>query len=320
MVLAQEPYRPTVPQGLDAFLPQTEDKLVTHESVSLGRQLFFDTRLSRDQDLSCSSCHDPKQAFTIPEDFGKGVDGHKTTRNPPALLNRVYGKSFFWDGRVKSLEQQVLQPIKNPKEMYLDLSELEGRLRQDVGYRRQFKAAFGQAPNSNGVARALADFVRSLLAGGSPYDRHLFGESNALTPAAKRGLDLFNGKANCWVCHAGPNLTDEKFHNTGVAWRNGKLQDQGRYIVTKDRADHGAFKTPTLRQVSQTAPYMHDGSLATLAQVVERYNQGGIKNPYLDSEVRPLNLNEREEKDLVAFLESLTGVIRFEAVTDEACH
>ena len=150
-------------------------------------------------------------------------------------------------------------------------------------------------------------FVRSLLFGDSPYDRYVLGDREALSPAARRGLKLFRGKANCTACHAGPNLTDEAFHNTGVAWRDGRLLDEGRYAVTKREADRGAFKTPTLREVALTAPYMHDGSIPTLEKVIERYSNGGVKNPYLDKEIRPLKLSADEQRDLLAFLKSLTG-------------
>ena len=153
---------------------------------------------------------------------------------------------------------------------------------------------FGSKPNREDVGRALASFVRSLLSGNSPYDRYFFGEDSALTPKAKLGLKLFQGKANCAACHAGPNLTDERFHNTGVAWRDGKLLDVGRFAVTKKEPDRGAFKTPTLRDVALTAPYMHDGSIPTLEKVIEGYSNGGIKNPYLDDEIRPLNLTAAE--------------------------
>ncbi len=165
---------------------------------------------------------------------------HPTTRNPPALVNRAYGRSFFWDGRAATLEEQVLQPIQDPKELHLSLEALERRLREHDEYRAAFERTFARPPNADDVARALASFVRSLLVGDSPYDRYVLGDRDALSPAAKRGLELFRGKANCTACHAGPNLTDEAFHNTGVAWRNGRLLDEGRYAVTNQDADHGA--------------------------------------------------------------------------------
>ena len=310
-LLSDERFRLDVPEGLDLYLPVPEDNLLTAEKIKLGHRLFFDRALSRDRSTACNTCHQPEHAFTVPERFARGVRSQRTKRNPPALLNRVYGRSFFWDGRVRTLEEQVLKPIQNPKEMDLTLEELEGRLKADERYANSFEHVFGREPHREDVARALATYVRSILAGDSPYDRYLLGHHQTLSAAARQGLKLFLGKANCWVCHSGPNLTDERFHNTGVAWRDGELQDEGRHAVTKRETDKGSFKTPTLRQVSQTAPYMHDGSLATLAELVDRYNRGGVPNPFLDREIRPLKLSDQEKKDLVAFLESLTGNIRF---------
>ena len=306
-----------VPRTLDLYIPAPEDNRLSAERIELGQKLFFEKLLSRDKTLSCGSCHEPQRSFTVAEAFAKGIDGNRTTRNPPALVNRAYGKSFFWDGRAGSLEEQVLLPIQNEKELYLSLDELENRLREDEPYMVEFAKVFGREPRRDDIARALASFVRSLLVGDSPYDRYLLGDRDALSDSARQGLRLFRGKANCTACHAGPNLTDEEFHNTGVAWRDGKLADEGRFAVAKNDGDRGAFKTPTLRQISETAPYMHDGSLATLSDVVERYNQGGIPNPHLDREIRPLGLTNEETKNLVAFLESLTGNIDFELDSDE---
>ena len=305
-----------IPRTLDLYIPTPENNRLSAERIELGRKLFFEKLLSRDKTLSCSSCHEPERSFTVAEAFAKGVDGKRTTRNPPALVNRAYGKSFFWDGRADSLEEQVLQPIQNEKELYLSLDSLESRLREVGRYAAEFARVFGREPRRDDIARALASFIRSLLVGDSPYDRYLLGDHEALSESARRGLRLFRGKANCTACHAGPNLTDEEFHNTGVAWRGGKLVDEGRYAITKDNTDRGAFKTPTLRQISQTTPYMHDGSLATLTEVVNRYNEGGIQNPHLDREIRPLGLTDDEKRDLVAFLESLAGKILFEPEGD----
>jgi cytochrome c peroxidase len=318
MLWATEPDIFDVPRTLDLYIPTPEDNRLSVDRIELGQKLFFEKMLSRDRTLSCGSCHEPEHSFTVAEAFAKGFGGQRTTRNPPALVNRAYGRSFFWDGRAGSLEEQVLQPIQHEKELYLSLEDLESRLRQHEEYAAEFSRVFGREPRRDDIALALASFVRSLLVGDSPYDSYLLGDREALTESARRGLRLFRGKANCTACHAGPNLTDEEFHNTGVAWRDGKLLDEGRYAVTKDDGDRGAFKTPTLRQVSQTAPYMHDGSLPTLAEVVQRYNAGGVPNPHLDREIRPLNLTDEERKDLVAFLESLTGNIRFRKLGDDA--
>ena len=225
----------------------------------------------------------------------------------PTLVNRAWGEAFFWDGRVPTLEEQVVQPILAESEMDLTLEEAVDRLRRKRRYRKGFQKAFGQEPNADDLARALAAYVRTILSGDSAYDRYLFGDAKALSKKALAGLKLFRGKANCTSCHTGPTLSDEEFHNTGVAWRGGEWLDKGRALVTKNLADRGKFKTPTLREVSRTAPYMHDGSLATLEDVIDFYSDGGRKNPHRDEEIRPLKLTRQEKSDLLAFLKSLTG-------------
>ena len=262
--------------------------------VDLGRRLFHDRRLSRDGSLSCATCHDPRRAFADDRPVARGIGGAAGARNAPALINRAEGASFFWDGRVTSLEEQVLEPITNPKELGLTLEEAEARL----GLKRQE------------IARALAGYVRTIRSGDSPFDRHVSGAFGALTPLEQKGLELFNGRTNCWVCHSGVRVTDELFHNTGIAWREGRLLDEGRFAVTQRAQDRGAFKTPTLREVALTAPYMHDGSLATLEDVVDYYDRGGNPNPGLHPAIRPLRLSAEEKRALVAFLFSLTGRIQ----------
>jgi cytochrome c peroxidase len=307
---AAEPVLLSVPRGLDLYLPTPQDNPLTQAKITLGRQLFADPLLSRDRSTACATCHRPEQGFTLGQRSGQGIHGQLTTRHPPTLLNRAYGQRFFWDGRAATLEQVVLLPIQDPKEMDLTLAELEARLGQDATYRGSFMQAFGRAPAAADVARALASYVRSLLAGDSPYDRYLFGDTAALTAEARRGLELFQGKGKCTTCHAGPNLTDEGFHNTGVAWQDGRWLDVGRFTVTGKEADRGAFKTPTLREVARTAPYMHDGSLATLEDVLAYYDRGGNRNPQLDAALRPLQLTVAEKQDLVAFLKALSGTLR----------
>ena len=299
-----------IPLGLDAYMPVPEADPMTAEKVALGQRLFYDPILSRDGKLSCASCHELQNAFTDAKPVSVGVFGRRGTRRVPALINRGYGSAFFWDGRAASLEEQVLQPIQNPNELGMSTQGVLQRLTNDREYRRQFQAAFQSDPTAENLAQALASFVRSILSGDSPLDRFLNGDTGALSPAARRGFDIFRGKGNCTACHMGPNFTDEQFHNTGVAWHDGKLLDIGRFAVTGKDGDQGAFKTPTLREVARTSPYMHDGSLATLAKVIDFYNRGGNPNPHLDPELHPLRLTPQEKQALLAFLRALNGTVQ----------
>lgn len=276
-----------IPLGLDLYMPVPDDNPVTADKIELGRRLFFDRRLSRDGSVSCSSCHDPERAFSDARAFAVGVFGREGPRNSPSLINRGYGRVFSWDGRFASLEEQVLKPIEDRNEMDLPLSEAAARV--------------NLAPGE--ISRALASYVRSILSGDSPFDRYINGDQAALTPEQHGGLQIFRGKANCTACHVGPNFTDERLHNTGVAWRDGRFTDLG--------AGQGTFKTPTLREIARTAPYMHDGSIATLEQVIDYYDRGGNKSPQLDSEIRTLGLSAEEKLTLVSFLRSLNGSRRF---------
>jgi cytochrome c peroxidase len=298
------------PLGLDAYLPVPANNPLTRERAALGRKLFFDKRLSRDGTVSCASCHDPALGYVDGEPVAIGVGGQKGTRRTPRLINRAYGRSFFWDGRAASLEEQVLKPIANPIEMDLPVEQAAGRLAADPEYSQAFAAAFDGEPTAERLAFALAGYVRTILSGDSPYDRYLAGDESALSAAQKRGLALFRGKAACAVCHVGPNLTDERFHNTGVGWANGDWADPGRAAVSGDAADRGAFKTPPLREVARSGPYMHDGSLATLEDVIEFYDEGGKANPNLDLDMQPLRLSEQEKADLAAFLQALSGIVQ----------
>lgn len=307
------PQRPAIPLGLDLYMPVPEDNPVTWQKVALGRRLFFDPVLSRDRTLACASCHDPRRAFSDGLAVAIGIAGRQGTRNAPSLVNRGYGSVHFWDGRAASLEEQVLQPIENQKELDMTIEEVVVRLKQEKDYRELFQTAFGSAEgriNAEDLAKALAGYVRSILSGDAPVDRYLNGERDALPKQAREGLRIFRGRGNCTACHLGPTFTDEHFHNTGVAWRDGELLDSGRFEVTGKQEDHGAFKTPTLREVARTAPYMHDGSLSTLEEVIEYYNRGGNPNPYLDAELRPLNLTAEEKEALLEFLGALSGDIR----------
>ena len=298
-----------VPLGLDRGLLAPPDNPVTREKAALGRRLFFDTRLSADHSRACADCHRPELAFSDGKRVPVGIQGRRGTRNAPAILNRTYGRSFFWDGRAATLEDQVLQPIQHPKEMGADLPTVVERLRADATYRRHFGDVFGRPPDVRALSSALATYVRTIFSGASPYDRYESGETTALNPLAQHGLRLFRGKARCTACHSGSNFTDEDFHNTGVSWGRGPY-DPGRIVVTGVPEDMGRFKTPTLREIDRTAPYMHDGSIATLDEVLDLYNRGGNANPYLDRNTRPLSLTATEMRALVAFLKSLSGEIR----------
>jgi len=281
---------------------------ITAKKVELGRLLFFDKRLSKNNTIACASCHMPPLAFTDGQPVSTGINRSQGGRSAPASINRVYSKAQFWDGRAATLEEQSIGPFINPVEHgFIDHDEMIRKMNTIEGYRRLFREAFGTDITIGGVGQAIASFQRTILSGNSPADRFdLGGEEQAIVPAAQRGLELFRGKARCVRCHSGFNFTDEKFHNIGIGWDTNTV-DLGRYMITKNPEDIGAFKTPTLREVARTAPYMHDGRFGTLEEVVSFYNQGGIKNPHLDNTLIPLELTDQERHDLVAFLRSLNG-------------
>lgn len=298
-----------VPLGLDTYLPAPDRNPLTRDKVELGRALFFYRGLSRDRTLSCGGCHQPERAFTDGKPGAVGVRGQVSSRRTPSIFNRAWGKSFFWDGRASSLEDQVLQPILNPKEMDLLPDEIAPRAREDVRLRARMRSVFGRDVETEDIALALASYVRSILSGDSPYDRFVAGDRSALGEQEQLGLKLFRGKANCVTCHVGTNFSDERFHNTGTGWENGKWKDEGRVLVTGRPEDRGAFKTPGLREVAGAAPYMHDGSLRTLEEVIDFYDEGGRANPHLDGDIRKLELTPQEKRALLAFLKSLSGKV-----------
>jgi cytochrome c peroxidase len=278
-----------IPGGLDAYMPVPQGNPLTAEKIRHGRDLFRDKRLSADGTVACASCHDAEYSFTTKAAVATGLGGQKGTRRPPRLINRAWGRTFFWDGRAASLEDQVLQPIANPAEMGSKPDEAARRAGTTVEVMRD----------------ALASYVRSILSGDSRYDAYLGGDSGALSAQEAAGLKLFTGKAGCSGCHVGPNLTDERFHNTGI----GK-DDEGRFAVSHQPRDRGAFRTPGLREVAGAPPFMHDGSLATVADVIEHYDQGGRANGNLDREIRKLGLTAAEKQALAAFLRTLMGKVR----------
>ena len=305
--VATRSYRPELPAGLDLYMPVPEDNPLTPARVALGRRLFFDPVLSRDGTVVCATCHDPRRVFTDGLPHAIGIDGRVGHRHVPTLVNRGYGRAFFWDGRAGGLEEQALQPIDHPDEFGSSVADAIARLQERPAYVAEFRSAFGRDPNPDDVARALAGYVRTILSGDAPIDRFVAGDAAALTADQRSGLRLFRGRGNCTACHFGPTFSDEQFHNTGIAFRSDGPIDLGRFDVTGDDADRGRFKTPTLREVARTAPYMHDGSFATLEDIVEFYDQGGHPNPGLDGEVRPLHLTADEKRVLVVFLGALSG-------------
>lgn len=320
---ADNPVPPITPPpfGMEEFFEPAIPPSPTR--VRLGRWLFYDPRLSADGTISCATCHRPDFAFSEPTRVSTGIGGQRGRRKAPSLVNlaartvlvdtpeRERGHLFFWDGRTTGLEAQVIVPIADPREMGLRHELVVDRLSAIQGYRPFFREAFGsEAATLDRVAAALADYVRTRRSGNAPYDRWRYArERQAVSADAKLGSDIFFFKGRCAMCHAGFNFSDGRFHNLGVGW-NAATQtfaDEGRLAVTHEPRDLGAFKTPALREVSRHAPYMHDGSLATLRDVVEFYNRGGIPNPRQSLRIVPLGLTAGEMDALVAFLHTLDG-------------
>lgn len=333
-------HRPIVPKpplGLgDPGAKIPADNPMTRAKVELGRLLYFDPRLSVDHTISCASCHSPTEGFADADRVSIGIKGLTGNRQAPTVINRLYGSLQFWDGRAPTLEEQSKGPIQNPVEMgFTHLAAVE-RLQGVEGYRLFFESVFGRPATIDDVAKAIATFERTVLVGGAPNDYYTLAEpilkladeeiadlpedqqervrrvlaeakEHPMSEAALRGRALYFGKAECSLCHVGQNLTDEAFYNIGVGMDR-KDFDLGRYNETKKEEDKGAFKTPTLRNVAATAPYMHDGSQKTLREVVDHYDKGGTPNPYQHQRIKKLNLTEQEKEDLVAFMtEGLTG-------------
>jgi cytochrome c peroxidase len=311
-VLRSGSWSMTLPLGLQAgaaYVP--DDNPITAEKIALGRLLYFDPRFSKDNTVSCASCHNPYHGFADPHRTSFGVGQKLGARNSPTVINRLFSAEQFWDGRAPDLERQAHGPLVNPVEMAMGShDEVIERVRAIKGYAPLFQKAFGdETIDLDRVGKAIASYERTVVSGNSPFDRYQAGDQDALSPAAVRGMALFNGKANCKVCHAGFNFSDESYHNIGVGMDK-PAPDGGRFDQTKNGDDRGKFKTPTLRNVTQTAPYMHDGSEETLLRVVDLYDRGGIANPNLSQEIKPLKLTVREKQDLVAFLEALTGDVQ----------
>lgn len=309
--LEAEELPPPPPLGLDD-VPVPEDNPMTRPKIELGRRLFFDRRISGDGAVSCATCHVPRRGFSNARQYGTGFEGRLTLRNVPTLINAAYHEFLFWDGRAGSLEEQAKGPILHPSEMASSEEKIIKTLGAIRGYGARFREAFGNEEISlERVARAIAAFERTLLSGNSPFDRWKFGgDESAMSKAAIRGFKVFTSKGNCVKCHLADEFsapfTDDKFHNLGVGMDKRPIH-AGREKITKKIRDRGKFKTPTLRHVAQTAPYMHDGRFATLEEVVDFYDRGGRPNPHLDPDMKPLNLTKAEKADLIAFMGALNG-------------
>jgi cytochrome c peroxidase len=341
-----EPLEVKLPKGLDAganaiFIP--DDNPLTRAKIELGRQLYMDPRLSRDGTISCASCHHPDEGYARHTQFGEGIDGQTGDRNSPSSYNRILSTRQFWDGRAATLEEQAKGPIANPVEMGYTHEECVATVEAIPGYRIQFEKIFPKEKVTiDTIAKAIASFERVIVTGPSPadyyeplrafeiqfrddiadlesfkeedpeaYEQYLQlkkqSDGNPISESAKRGREIFfTEKGGCTACHVGANFTDELYHNLGVGMDK-ENPDLGRYNETKQDKDRGAFKTPTIRNVELTAPYMHDGSQKTLEEVVEWYAKGGHPNPYLSDKIRKLDLTEQDKKDLVEYMKSLTG-------------
>jgi cytochrome c peroxidase len=269
--------------------------------------LFFDGRLSRNGVVSCAFCHKPGHAFSGDTALSSGVDGEQTGRHTPTLINRAWGKSQFWDGRAPTLEAQVIIPLTNPHEMGMTVDRATQAIRSINGYAPLFAAAFGDNNVTfERIAKALATFERTIVSGNSPYDRFAAGDKSALTKEQKAGLSFFNGKGECAECHKPPLFTDETFANLGVGATRAD-PDPGREEVTKKRRDEGKFKVPSLRDLSSRGPFMHDGSLQTLGDVLDFYAKGGVPNPHLDTRLLKFYMDAATRRNLLAFLNALNG-------------
>lgn len=327
-----EPLDFDLPLGLAAgrsHVKGVEANPLTRAKIELGRQLYFDPRLSKDVTISCASCHSPDHSYAAATQFGVGIGGQTGNRNSPVAFNRILSDKQFWDGRAGSLEDQAIGPIQNPIEMGHTHEACVACLKGVPEYERQFEKIFGDLTIEK-VGEALASFERAIVTAPSPFDyyeqlrpfadqdegdledddKKLYeeakagAESHPMSESAKRGRDIFfTDKGSCTACHVGPNLSDELYHNLGIGM-DVPEPDLGRYAITNEDKDRGAFKTPTVRNVSLTAPYMHDGSLKTLEEVVEWYDKGGHPNPHLDAKIKKLNLSMQDKKDLVAFMKA----------------
>lgn len=284
------------------------DNLPTPQRIELGRKLYFDRRLSRDHSMSCATCHDPNKGWSDGLQRSKGFKGEELGRHSPTVLNTAFNTAQFWDSRADTLEQQAVGPIMAAGEMNMpSVEEVLHRISSAPEYEHSFETAYQSKPSMEAIGKAIAAFERTVISGRSKFDDYCEGKKDALSDSEKRGLILFTTTASCTACHKGPNFTDSQCYSLGVR-QEGPLQiDAGRFNETEKPIDRFAFKTPGLRNIAETAPYMHDGSLATLEEVVEFYNKGGERNTNRSKLIHPLNLTDSQKGDLVAFLRSLSG-------------
>lgn len=299
----------TVPDigPLPTAIPTPPTNLNYAAKLELGKQLFFDGRLSKNGAIACAFCHNPGTGWADSRQTSIGIGGGLGGRQAPTVLNTAFNHLQFWDGRARSLEEQAIGPIQNPIEMGETHENVVRKLNKIKGYQQQFRAVFGTDVNLQGTAEAIAAFERTVISTNSAFDKYVMGDSKAMEEGAVRGMALFKGKARCLLCHNGSNFTDNQFHNLGVPQVGPMKEDLGRYNVTKAEKDKGAFKTPTLRSIAETAPYMHDGAFKTLEEVLDFLNNGGGANSHLSPLMKTLDLTPEEKGDLLAFLKTLTG-------------
>lgn len=287
--------------------PAPGDNALTPARVALGKALFFDPRLSGSNWISCASCHNPSLGWSdgLATAIGDGMK--KLGRATPTIVNAAFNPVQFWDGRTRTLEAQALGPLTADAEMHGSIADMKRKLEAIAGYRAMFDAAYpGEGIGGETIAKAIASFERTVLSTDSPFDRWMRGDRHAVSESAKRGFEVFRGAGRCETCHSGYNFTDNGFHNIGIKESAGR-EDLGRYTQVKLAILKGAFKTPTLRNVALTGPYMHNGCYQTLAEVVEHYARGGDVKDNLSPDMKPLQLSERDKQDLVEFMKSLTG-------------
>ena len=284
------------------------NNLSTVQKIDLGKMLYFDPRLSGSNWISCATCHNPGLGWSdrLPRTIGDGQ--LELGRHSPTIINSGYFEVLMWDGRAKDLEEQALGPIQAKAEMNQDMGELIKELNAIPGYVKKFYEVYGDSGiTPKNIAKSIAAFERTVVSKNSPYDKYWMGDKKAMSTSAKKGMNLFFGKAKCSICHNGPTFTDNNFHNIGVKQHGPLTEDLGRYNISKDKFDKRAFKTPGLRHISLTAPYMHDGSEATLESVVDFYDRGGNEKENISHFIKPLGLTDAEKKNLVEFLKALEG-------------